>query len=1516
MTELKPLNTGFAIVIGINKYTNGIPSLKNAVNDAQKIAEILETKYGYQVLLLLDESATLSRIKKILTAFQQQTISFNNQIFKIAENDRIFFYFAGHGLAFDGLESAEGPQGFIVPQDGKLEEKEEILLPMTELHDALMALPNRHLLVILDCCFAGSFRWAGLNRDIVPSQKLYRERYERFTNRKARQVITSAAYDQKAMDGISSLGKRGEIDGHSPFAEALLKCLDGEADYSKDGAITATELYLYLQSELGKQKVKQTPGIFQLKKHDDGEYIFPIPGFNVNNLEKAPPLDDNSNPYRSLASFDEIHQDLFFGRKKVIEDLYRSFNQKEQPKLIAVLGASGTGKSSLVKAGFLPRLRQDGWYVVNPFRPGKSPFSALAAAILLTQKKEAGSDGIKFLENELRRSPKKLTDLAADKLLLVIDQFEELVTDCPEAQKDKFLAWLEDILRDDSGKVRVIITLRTDFKGHFLKELFDEKEWGVLQFTVPMMTQDEYREIIEKPAAEKVLYFEPPELVDELINEVVNMPGALPLLSFTLSQLYFRCCDRWQMGGRSRAMTGEDYQKLGGVMGSLKETARKVFDKLIKEKKATEQTIRHVMLRMVSVSGDELARRRVPMWELEYPAPKNGEVEEVIEAFIGDRLLVKGATSDGEEYVEPAHDALVTGWDRILKWKNQQQESLLLQRRLTPAAVEWKEKQEGHTPNLTDLVEPVLNWLDVKFYHLGRVVDGWKKKERSQKEKHHSRFLWHKDPRLDLLKEVLESDDSWFNRDDEEFVRSSLLRRVRNVRQFWIIVTAVMTVLIGFSGTIFIQGLNGKIQGMNARSQELFNSHNQLEALEESLRAARQLKWVFGKWSWGISQETKIITAARLQQTLYYIKEQNRLQGHSSTVNSVIFSPDGKILASASNHGSIKLWNLDGILIETLEGHKGEVWSLDFNPDGTILASIDENGMVKLWNMEDKSLIKDIDAGGERIENLGLAYNLKFAADGQLLATAGGDKNIKLWELNGNLQKELKGHDGAVRALSFSPNGRILASASEDKTVKLWNIDASESLDTFEHKTAFTSLSFSANGELLAAAAYDGIIKIWNTSDRSEERSWQGHISQINHISFNSDGKRLISTSQDRTLKMWKLEDETEKEEATFHHRGAVWSANFNPNNNNLIASGSADRSIKLWNLDRKPEIIEIIKEKSPTIDKASFSADGKILVTLADYNILELWNLEQKQYQIITHNYDYNFYDVNLSSSGRKLAVSMNEQTDRRNYLYLLDVASLLNQRDKNIKININNQKLIRENELIWNVSFSIKDRFFAYGLDDSTIKMRTLDGRLYKPPLRGHTQAVKSVSFSPKKSQLLAYGSADGTVRLFSNSGKDDNDAFMKDNNEVNIVDFSSDGQWIASAHQDWTIELRGTNNNTPSVSFSGHNSNVYSINFANKNSQLFVSASGDTTVKLWSINNDDRALVTFTEHKSPVLDVSFSADDKKLISVGADNTIVQRSLDVDNLLMRGCYWLKDYLKQDIPETLDIKKICDRID
>ncbi len=770
-----PFERGLAIIIGINDYENQIPPLNTPVPDACELARLLKKDLGehdrYEVRLLQNEEANCEELYQLIGAFYRHSVPLKDKEVKLTKDDRVFFYFAGHGIAQDTLENQDGPVGYLIPQNAKLDDT-NTYLPMQDLHNALIELPCRHLLVILDCCFAGAFRWASLSRNVGPRYKVYKERYDRFIKDPAWQVITSAGDDQKALDSLSA--QRGQVQrgekNHSPFAQALFDALHGKTDantdFKQDGILTATRLYSFLRDRVEttteKHNKRQTPGLYPLKKHDKGEYLFLLPNFELGKLENAPPLNKENNPYRGLKSYDEEHSHLFFGRNELIDKLY---NQVVSNKLTVVLGASGTGKSSLVKAGLVPRLRYSGKYqldenhpfeILEPMRPGKSPLSTLAQTCLAITDEYITEKLLKNSQAFINLLKAWSTTHPNTRLLLVIDQFEELVTLCHSDQERQQFQQLLVLAIRQFEQIHIVITLRLDFEAPFQKNVLKEF-WNKSRFIVSPLTQDELREVIEKPALEKVLYFEPSNLVDRLINEVVQMPGALPLLSFTLSELYLKYLEARR---DNRALTEGDYDTLGGVVGSLTQRANQEYEQLVSKNATYQSTIRHVMLRMISLQGGELARRQVPTNELEYSDDaENDRVKIVLEHFVDKaRLIVRDKNAQNQPYVEPAHDALVQSWDKLLEWKQKEEENLLLQQRLlTPAANDWSIQQKK------------------------------------------TNFLWHKNPRLDLLKSILDSENNWLNQTESEFIQRSVRKKRVNTVRLWSIVTMVILTLAGIS---------------------------------------------------------------------------------------------------------------------------------------------------------------------------------------------------------------------------------------------------------------------------------------------------------------------------------------------------------------------------------------------------------------------------------------------------------------------------------------------------------------------------------------------------------------------------------------------------------------------------------------------------------------------------------------------------------------------------------------------
>lgn len=769
-----------AVVIGIDQYGHGIPSLRTAVNDARRLVDVLARQHGYEVTAVIDVDATRARLVELLT---------HELPARIEADDRVLFYFAGHGVAIDGHD---GPNGYLLPVDANRGD-ESTYLTMPLVHDALLALPCRHMLVVLDSCFSGAFRWSGTRGGGAPLEVVHRERYERFVSSPAWQVLTSAAQDQEALDQLATgtLGQRDGDGDHSPFAQALFEGLGGLADLMPrdggDALITANELYVYvddrLQAAAQDAKRRQKPLLWPLTRHEAGEFVFTVPGRELQ-LPPAPPLDAAANPWRGLAAYEKGDAGLFFGRAEATAALRSAI---EQRPFVVVLGASGTGKSSLVKAGVLPALEADErWQLLPVVRPGTAPLEALAQAVATLAPGAAPS--VSRLDAQIAAW---CDEHIGARLLLVIDQCEELVTMARGDDGDATLTRLAGLLEAFPLQLTLVLTLRTDFEADFERSAL-AAGWKDARFVVPPMSRADLKAVIEQPASARVLYFEPPTLVDDLLDDVVSTPGGLPLLSFALSEMFLHYLGRQST---DRALTRADYDAIGGVVGALRTRADAEFEAL---DEAHRLSMRHLMLRMADGSTGSLVKRRVSDAELTFADPAEAtRTQAVLKRLTDARLVVEGRESGGDGYAEPAHDALVRGWTTLIRWMQDAEHDafpLALRQKLAGVALEWTTAPEG-----------------------------------GEKQA----LLWSDAARSALLAPLVQAKAPWMNAPERAFAERSLRGR-RRARYAAIAITIGMAALAAAS---LVFGLQARRNAAAARTQQAAAEAAAERARSEEARA-------------------------------------------------------------------------------------------------------------------------------------------------------------------------------------------------------------------------------------------------------------------------------------------------------------------------------------------------------------------------------------------------------------------------------------------------------------------------------------------------------------------------------------------------------------------------------------------------------------------------------------------------------------------------------------------------------
>ncbi|MDZ7970239.1 MAG: WD40 repeat domain-containing protein, partial [Nostoc sp. DedSLP03] len=421
---------------------------------------------------------------------------------------------------------------------------------------------------------------------------------------------------------------------------------------------------------------------------------------------------------------------------------------------------------------------------------------------------------------------------------------------------------------------------------------------------------------------------------------------------------------------------------------------------------------------------------------------------------------------------------------------------------------------------------------------------------------------------------------------------------------------------LGFAGlavTTFQRELEANISQINAinNSSEAFAVSGQHpDALITALRAGSKLKHTI--WAQHRS-DTRMQTVLTLQQAVYLKpneKKENRaievntLEGHSSYVNSVAYSPNGQQLASASSDKTIKIWDVSsGQLLKTLTGHSDTVISVAYSPNGQQLASASSDKTIKIWDVSSGQLLKTLTGHSSWVNSVA------YSPNGQQLASASSDKTIKIWDVSsGQLLKTLTGHSSWVNSVAYSPNGQQLASASSDKTIKIWDVSSGQLLKTLTgHSSWVNSVAYSPNGQQLASASSDKTIKIWDVSSGQLLKTLTGHSSAVNSVAYSPNGQQLASASDDKTIKIWDVSSGQLLKTLT-GHSSWVNSVAYSPNRQ-YLASASDDKTIKIWDVS-SGQLLKTLTGHSSAVISVAYSPNGQQLASASADKTIILWDL------------------------------------------------------------------------------------------------------------------------------------------------------------------------------------------------------------------------------------------------------------------------------------------------------------------
>ncbi len=853
------------------------------------------------------------------------------------------------------------------------------------------------------------------------------------------------------------------------------------------------------------------------------------------------------NPYRGLLAFEAEHRSLFFGRSAEILAIVDRL--RADPRVV-VAGDSGTGKSSLCRAGVLPAVAAGalgpGVATVH-VALGRHPFAALAAALApLGGSDEAG------LAARLRAEPAAVGRALRERgavVLLFVDQLEEL---CTLAAPDEAAAVAEALhaLADRGGGVRLLATARSDFLTRLaaLPGLGDALPAAL--YLLRPLTAERLREAVIGPAAAKGVAFESDAVVDTLVREAQSTDGGLPLLQFALAEL-------WEKRDEARRiLPASALEAIGGVTGALARHADEVLAVMPAPQRAAA---RAVLLALVTAEG---TRGRRPEAELPFaPAALAG--------LVRGRLLVAYPAEGGEGSAYAiAHEALLQGWDTLRGWLGHDEEGRALRQRLERGAAEWE--------------------------RLGRSADA----------------LWGDR----LLGEAAGVTEKSLAAREAAFLGASRRAARARRRRGQGLAAAAAALLAALGLLVWAQKQGADEQAEKAGAAEIAARQQAQGAQEQARRARNLARVaVAARPESGATMAALMLrevegdpaevpgwlAAVPFSSPAYLTRRV--LKGHQGEVHDAAWGRRGRRVATASADGTARLWDAgSGGHVVKLEGHRGEVLHVAFSPDAQRVVTASADGTARLWSV-DGTPLAELTSLGDRVDDAA------FSPDGTRVVTASSDGAARVWKVDtGTLVAELRGHAQGVRSAAWSADGTRVVTASADGTARVWDAASGASVAVLEgHQGAVTKAVFSPDGTRVVTASADGTARVWR-ADGGPPLATLAHAAAVTSVAFSPDGTRVLTAGDDHYARVWSADGRLVH--TLEGHTQAIVQAAFSPDGKRVVTA-SSDGTARVWSA-AQGTLVATLAGHQHRVTSAAFSRDGKRVVTTSADGTARVWEM------------------------------------------------------------------------------------------------------------------------------------------------------------------------------------------------------------------------------------------------------------------------------------------------------------------